>query len=222
MQRALFIALALLAAPISAVAATLQNGGFETGDLTGWSTLGWPGVHVVDHYSSWAGDAEYVPVEGAKFALINTATPQVTEGIYQYIDFDGEQTLSGTAAFATNDFAPFNPFAYVRLYRNQYEYYTLFSASLADVGSFGYTPWTTFSVLPQAGRYRLEAYIYDPSSDAELGSSLLLDALAVRPLTVPEPATWALMMIGFGLAGAALRRRAIGCLPAAQGLNQGI
>ncbi|HEY3949618.1 PEPxxWA-CTERM sorting domain-containing protein [Phenylobacterium sp.] len=34
-----------------------------------------------------------------------------------------------------------------------------------------------------------------------------LDNVSVTSVTVPEPATWALMICGFGLAGAALRRR---------------
>jgi hypothetical protein len=29
-----------------------------------------------------------------------------------------------------------------------------------------------------------------------------------QAMTVPEPATWAMMLLGFGLAGAGLRRRA--------------
>lgn len=39
------------------------------------------------------------------------------------------------------------------------------------------------------------------------GSSSIADTWLVRGAAVPEPAAWALMIGGFGLAGAALRRR---------------
>ena len=46
---------------------------------------------------------------------------------------------------------------------------------------------------------------------AELGFEVLgPDAAPPTPAGVPEPATWALMIGGFGAAGAALRRRRVG------------
>jgi hypothetical protein len=38
------------------------------------------------------------------------------------------------------------------------------------------------------------------------GNSFELDNIAVAS-AVPEPATWAMMIVGFGVAGGALRRR---------------
>jgi len=46
------------------------------------------------------------------------------------------------------------------------------------------------------------------------GDSFEFDNIAIVSV-VPEPATWAMMITGFGLAGAALRRRRGGRLPAA-------
>jgi hypothetical protein len=48
------------------------------------------------------------------------------------------------------------------------------------------------------------------------GSNIALDAVAVNSggkSAVPEPATWTLMISGFGLAGLALRRRSVGVAP---------
>ena len=44
---------------------------------------------------------------------------------------------------------------------------------------------------------------------APVASSDLAPALAPNVAAVPEPATWAMMLGGFGLAGFALRRRAL-------------
>jgi hypothetical protein len=43
----------------------------------------------------------------------------------------------------------------------------------------------------------------NPSGFILAGSALLND----RPNTVPEPAAWAMLIMGFGLTGAAMRRR---------------
>ena len=49
-----------------------------------------------------------------------------------------------------------------------------------------------------------------PLTDNQTGlDDVSLTALAVQPAVVPEPTTWALMIGGFGLVGAALRRRAL-------------
>jgi hypothetical protein len=191
-------ALACLALSWGASAATLRNGGFESG-LTGWSTVGFPDIQVTSSYSG------YLPVSGSKFAAITVQDPQLTEGIDQLMNFNGNQMLRGYAAFITQDYLPFSNMAYVRLYQDKYNYYTLFSASTATVGSFGSTPWTEFSVKPSAGAYRLEAFAYDPSGDAELPPTLLMDGVSVS--AVPEPATWAMLVLGAGLIGGQLRRR---------------
>ena len=57
---------------------------------------------------------------------------------------------------------------------------------------------TTFSGSLYAGTYTLWLY------DGDEGASYSFDAVFAG---VPEPATWAMMIAGLGLTGAALRRR---------------
>lgn len=74
-----------------------------------------------------------------------------------------------------------------------------------DIDFFGYGTSSAFSYV------RL---IDDPNEGDTGGASVGADidavgAITTRPVTngVPEPGTWALMILGFGLAGAGLRRR---------------
>ena len=57
--------------PVSAMAAeALRNGGFETGDLTGWSSGGPAGYASVTVVSSHFHEREHLPKEGNYFALL--------------------------------------------------------------------------------------------------------------------------------------------------------
>jgi len=93
-----------------------------------------------------------------------------------------------------------------------------FPSSPASLGAFanvtsvsfgetvaGNSPWTTFSLAftaTEAGSLQLS---FGTSSRDNIGP--LLDNVLVTSAVVPEPASWALMIGGFGFAGAALRRR---------------
>lgn len=65
---------------------------------------------------------------------------------------------------------------------------------VAAAGGFGYSRWYNFNY--STGTYTEDAQVY-------LGS----DAVYSVGNAVPEPASWALMIAGFGLIGTALRRR---------------
>jgi hypothetical protein len=77
----------------------------------------------------------------------------------------------------------------------------------------GYTNWikSTYTIAT-AGDYKV-AYGVVNWSDTAYQSGLAFDGLAVNGVEVPvgpgvpEPATWALMIAGFGMAGVALRQR---------------
>lgn len=62
----------------------------------------------------------------------------------------------------------------------------------------------TAQVLPHFGTYRYYDFV---STGNHGGKNFLLTDIAATLRPVPEPATWALMLVGFGGLGAMLRRR---------------
>lgn len=81
---------------------------------------------------------------------------------------------------------------------------TLFSSGVGAVGDYGRTEWTPFGIDLAAGEYTIEAGMANVGDDQQ-PSLLLLDGVSV--IAVPEPATWALMIMGFGGVGAMIRSR---------------
>ena len=217
-----------LAAAGPAAAATLANASFETGDLSSWNFTAGDAQVVTD-----ADDAIVVPplgqhyqaTQGRWFAQL-TAGP--TAGTYstlsQTFTLAGGGYVSFDAAFLAFDYLPYDDDAYVRVY-NAATNAILFASSVAAVGDQGHTPWTrAASGLLGAGSYVFEAGVrntIDP--DTFYSSRLLLDNITIAALPppppppppggVPEPATWTMMLLGFGAMGAMVRRRRrIACL----------
>ena len=60
----------------------------------------------------------------------------------------------------------------------------------------GYYPIARYGGGPEPGPFRAQVYT----------SGITLTVLSPGPATAPEPATWAMMLVGFGGLGAALRR----------------
>ncbi len=80
------------------------------------------------------------------------------------------------------------------------------------------TPFTYHAVAGDTllGSFFYEHYDYHTQVEQTVRATLAPDTIIIGPMSdpnpppsslVPEPATWALMLTGFGLAGAALRRR---------------
>ena len=85
-------------------------------------------------------------------------------------------------------------------------YFSSAAASLAHAASY-----TTQFTLAAPGE--VSFFIYDDfTADNAGGVSLAIDQVTSA---VPEPATWAMMILGFGLVGGALRRRRSTALAAA-------
>jgi len=203
-------ACALLSAPAHA-AGKFVNGSFEDG-FTGWvvdeDQVHLPGLS--NHFDAFGDlDKSYDPIDGYYLASLQanqTDTPVVLSQTFTTVG----GLFSGWAAFLGEDFLPWDDEGAVTLYRLDADevtpigQVTLFAEKISTVGDWGFTGWTQFSTRLEAGTYRLEAYVLDRNDDRE-SSRLILDNFAVAE--VPEPATWALMITGFGAAGAALRRR---------------
>ncbi len=73
----------------------------------------------------------------------------------------------------------------------------------------GFTGWIKADyTIADAGNYRL-AFGVTNNQDVEFDSGLAFDGIIVDGVNVgvPEPSTWAMLIAGFGLVGAAARRR---------------
>ncbi len=127
---------------------------------------------------------------------------------YFYYDFSIDEVSDLTFNWSTSN-SNTSLYNYVQLY--DYNYGTLYSAYLDgnDIGSFVQT-------LSNIGQYQL--YIqnyynyggYVSQSAVGISSGFRDDLYSFSiESAVPEPMTWALMIAGFGMTGAALRRRRV-------------
>lgn len=192
-----------------AQAATLANAGFETGDLSGWEAPAGNVDVVTEADDALIGSVfgeHFTAPEGSYFARL-TAGPVSGDYtlLFQPFTLTVNSRMSFFAAFLAFDYAPYDDDAYVRVF-SLTSSETVFASSVGAVGDQGHTSWARFtSGELAAGDYVFEAgvrNIDDP--DAAYSSQLLVDGVAIA---VPEPGAWALMLLGFGATGAALRLR---------------
>ncbi|WP_397418545.1 PEPxxWA-CTERM sorting domain-containing protein [Phenylobacterium sp.] len=189
----------------SAEAARFQNGGFEDGfdGFAGWTMdpglVQNPGVFV--HRDELNVPTVFDPVNGFYMASLQADLADDPVMLSQTFDTVGGN-FSGWVAFLGQDDRA--DFGFVRIMSGGLEVERLFDAGIAGLGAYNYTPWTKFSTTLAAGTYTIEAAIVNVG-DGFNPSFLLLDDL--RMTNVPEPSTWAMMLLGFGAAGALIRRR---------------
>jgi len=191
-----------LAVSTSASAAIVQNGSFESG-LSGWDFSGpgtgtTPGIGVTVITTGGVNSTGYgdnVPTyDGTSAAFF--VDDNAKQSISQAFELNpGTYTLS-FALFATQSGAN-NPFSF--------SLGSSYSASLdnTEVPVGVWTPYSyTFNVAAN-GEYNL-SFMFD--SGATPAKDVLLDAVNIA--AVPEPSTWAMMILGFaGVGFMAYRRR---------------
>lgn len=209
---------ALAIASGSAHAATnlIVNGSFETGNFSGWTLSGSPGnaAAAVLFYGSSASYpngayGEAVPADNSA-----SASPDAVGSRAAYFVGDNaSETLSQTLTLGVGQYTigfsvyvPFNGFGNA----NDASFTgTVAGVNLASFNVDGSTPgqWRHYygvADIQTAGDY-LTQFTFNagpfPAGD------FVVDRVYVIAGAVPEPATWAMMIGGFGLAGGALRRR---------------
>jgi hypothetical protein len=196
----------------------LVNGDFETGDFTGWTE-----TDQAFGSGSWfiAGNGTGSPLNGFPTpssptgGTWNAQTDQGSPGSHtlsQTFHYSGGFLLLSFDAFAF-DAANAAPVGYGTDFNgdaNQHVQIDLTPANasgpLVFYGTFS-DHWETYLInltplMSGAGDYTLAF----TEVDNQLFYNVGLDNISVAG-GAPEPAAWALMLGGFGLAGAALRRR---------------
>jgi len=194
----------------------LANGSFETGDFTGWSYVGITpsgAPAVVIPYNSPAGYpggafGEPIPPDDSP-----SASPDAVGDNAAYFVADGAtETLSQSVfldvGLYTIGFSVYVPFNGFNNSGNATFTGTVAGVNLANFTVDASTPgeWVHFAGVANilvAGNYD-SSFIYN-SGPAPAGDFVVDRAYIVAGNAIPEPGTWALMLLGFGGAGAALR-----------------
>ena len=185
------VALVLCVASVSQ-ASSLFNLGFETGDLTGWTSSGNASV-VTSHAGT---SSTYNPVSGSYFAQIMGGTENVYYTLTQAFTATSGETIGGWAAFDYGDYHSFNDYAKVEIKdASGVLLATPWSVFGNDIPNYTDGPWTQWNwVAPSDGTYAL-VYGSANNLDGALSSYGLFDAGPV----IPEPAS--MMLLGTGLFG---------------------
>jgi hypothetical protein len=217
MRTIAFVTAALLIAAPASAGNLISNGSFESG-LTGWSIVGTEGQGfppVAITYGSATGYptgafGEAVPADDSA-SLSSDAVG--TRAAYFVSDLSASQGLkqsvflnAGTYAIGFSYYAPANGYA------NPVD--ARFSGSIggitlvnALVSAGPVTDWIAISgltTITTAGFYDAE-FLF--TTNGVPAKDVVIDRVYID--AVPEPASWAMLIAGFGLVGAAARRRRV-------------
>lgn len=177
---------AIMASPAGAQIVT--NGGFETGDLSGWVTTG------NDVQAAASGFSTYGAHSGSYFGALGDTTG--TGSLSQVLSTLAGQTYTLTYYLATHGDSNSS---FSALWNGQ----LVTGSALVDPNSNGI--YTLYSFLVTGTGSDTLTF-----QETDVPSWMALDDISLTPNevgAVPEPATWAMMLLGFGAIGAAMRRK---------------
>lgn len=133
-------------------------------------------------------------------ANAGTSLDPTADGFYTFqLRFDLTGFQPGTASFAGRFAAD-----------NLVSAATLNGAAITRGGAGGFGSWTNFSSGPAVfvnGQNTLNFTLRNLALSSGNPAGLRVEFLSSSVIPVPEPASWAMLITGFGLVGAAARRR---------------
>ena len=227
MSKYLLVAAAavLVAGPASAAVNLVSNGSFELGDdgLQDWTiggvdSQGYPPVAIYYGAAQAYPDGAFGEAVPVNDAGTNSPDDAGKRAAYFVTDFADKQSLTQSVWLEAGEYQiGFSAYAPSNGYGNGGE--AFFSGTIAGVTLANYavssgpkTTWQTFAgstTILTAGNYDI-SFVFDtnlyPSKDVVIDQVYIIAGNPPQP-GVPEPATWAMLITGFGLIGAALRRR---------------
>lgn len=175
------LGLALFQGAGAMAAELIVNGGFETGDFTGWTLTG-----AVNPLSGVSGANPYQGNFSAFFSPNRTISLEQTF----LTSASAPVTVSFWFAHEAGTATPVNIFSY-----------SFGGAFPTSFGNFGGLPFTNISLTPASGGLKTLKFTFFDARPTRF----FLDSVSVR--SVPEPASWAMLVIGFGLIGLSARQR---------------
>jgi hypothetical protein len=210
----MIFALAIVVLAASSVRAGLTNGSFETGDLTGWTTVvpsGASATAVTSHTDpGGTGVTAWGPTDGTYFALLKTDGPGSLTQMYQSVYLSPSNGLSFDWFWDSQDYNPFDDTATLSVYSGvgiggaPDATFTLASVN-SDPADYWGTAWTTSTLwVGAAGKYTVVFEITN-GGDSILDSYVGVDNVSV----IPAPGAILLGSIGAGLVSWLRRRRTL-------------
>jgi hypothetical protein len=178
--------------------AAVINGGFETGDFSGWETIGNTSVNNNEAFLSAYGaddtDLEtFLGLSAGSLDRINNVDATNGSAIKQTIVAKAGDVLSFDWLFKAEDYLPFNDFSFYTISSEAYKL-----ADVFQVGDYGQTASQTSYTFKEAGTYTLAFGVLNVFDQA--GSpSLKVDN--VKLTSVPEPGSM-LGLLAVGAVGA--------------------
>jgi hypothetical protein len=161
-------------------AGTMQNPGFETGDLTGWKASSSDLVTVVESHTAPNTNYEYVPPDDGKyFALLEPSDPEVYSTLSQNFGALAGDVLRCWSFFDGEDAPDWNDHGEVRILTGNTMVATVYTGTVASAYETGYLPWSQWAyTVTVAGNYTLEARVAN-AVDNTMPSYLGLDGCQV-------------------------------------------